>query len=43
METQRLTGVYYKAGMVQKSGTEIDVIDLALLKRVLIGTAKITF
>lgn len=42
METQKLTSVYYKAGMIQKDGTEIDVIDLALLKRVLVGTTKIT-
>ncbi len=42
METQKLTSVYYKAGMIQKDGTEIDVIDLALLKRVLVGTTTIT-
>lgn len=42
METQKLSSVYYKAGMIQKEATEIDVIDLALLKRVLVGNTKIT-
>ena len=41
METQKLKDNYYKAGMLQKDGKEIDVIDLALLKRVLMGTTNI--
>ena len=43
METEKLNGNGYQAGILQREGKEIDVIDLALLKRVLMGTTTISF
>ena len=38
----KITGIYFKAGILQKNASNIDIIDMALLKRHISEKQKIT-